>query len=72
LDLLFNNFECKNIEIIKEPNKVFVGICVFVVIVGILIAFVAAIIEGEYFIVLCGSFFFAWLIYAFVNAKKKK
>jgi len=37
-----------------------------------LIAFVAAIIEGEYFIVLCGSFFFAWLIYAFVNAKKKK
>lgn len=72
LDLLFNKLECKNIEIIKKPNKVFVGICVFVLIAVMIIAFVAAIIEGEYFIMLCGSFFFAWLIYALVKAKKKK
>lgn len=72
LNLLFNNIECKNIEIIKEPNKGFAGICTFILIAVMIITLVVAIIKGEYFIVLCTTFFFVWIIYTFVKSKKKK
>lgn len=72
LNLLFNNFECKNIEIIKEPNKLFVGICTFVLLTALIVAFVVAIIEGEYFIALCAATLPVWCIYTLIKGKKKK
>lgn len=72
LKLLFSNFECKNIEIIKEPNKLFVGISTFVLLALLVIAFVFAIIEGEYFIALCAALLPVWCIYALIKGKKKK
>ena len=72
LDLLFNNLECNNRDIIKKSNKVWIGISAFIILALSIIGIIGAIIKGEYFIVLCGSLFLAWFIYAFVKARKKK
>ena len=72
LDLLLLNFNCINKEIIKEPNKFFVGFGVFLLILVMIIAFIFSIIQGQYIVMLGCLYFFWWLISTYMKAKKKK
>lgn len=62
LDLLFNGIDCKNNEIIKEPNKTFVGIGIFMLLAIMAITLIFSIADGDYFIALCCIIFFIWFI----------
>ena len=72
LDLLFLNFNCTNKEIIKEPNKFFVGFGVFLLILVMIMALIFSIIHGQYIVMFGCVYFFWWLISTYIKSKKKK